>query len=112
DLPPGNDAYGWPRIARVLVTGPYETQGAGDTPARRAIFTCRPSDALPARDCARDILARLARRAYSRPVPDDDLGVLLDFYDRGSRDHGGDAGEPERFERGVQLALVRMISGP
>ena len=42
DLPPGNDAYGWPRIARVLVTGPYDSTGPGDTAARRSILTCRP----------------------------------------------------------------------
>src|SRR5690606_22531040 len=64
-----------------------------------------------ARDCARGMLARLARRAYSRPVTDDDLGVLLDFYERGARDDGSTR-EETRFERGVQLALVRMISGP
>ena len=34
DLPPGNDAYGWPRIARVLSRGRVEATGPGDT--RRA----------------------------------------------------------------------------
>ena len=105
DLPAGNDAYGWPRIAQVLVTGPFEATGAGDTPVRRAIFTCRPSAGIARVDCAEQILGRLARRAYSRPVAETELKTLLDFYDRGSA--GG-----RDFERGIELALARMVSGP
>ncbi len=45
DLPIGNDAYGWPMITRVLVAGPYGSTGPGDTPTRRAIFTCEPGAA-------------------------------------------------------------------
>ncbi|HZF29097.1 MAG TPA: DUF1592 domain-containing protein [Gammaproteobacteria bacterium] len=105
DLPAGNDAYGWPRIAQVLVTGPFEATGPGDTPVRRAIFTCRPSAAVAHVDCAEQILGRLARRAYSRSVTETELKMLLDFYERGSA--GG-----RDFERGIELALARMLSGP
>ncbi|HEX5047541.1 MAG TPA: DUF1592 domain-containing protein [Gammaproteobacteria bacterium] len=105
DLPAGNDAYGWPRIAQVLVTGPFEATGPGDTPVRRAIFTCRPSAAIADVDCAEQILGRLARRAYSRPVKETELRTLLDFYAQGS-------GGGRDFERGIELALARMISGP
>jgi hypothetical protein len=105
DLPAGNDAYGWPRIAQVLVTGPFEATGPGDTPVRRAIFTCRPSAEIAHVDCAEQILGRLARRAYSRAVKEAELKTLLDFYQQGSA--GG-----RDFERGIELALARMISGP
>ena len=105
DLPPGNDAYGWPRIARVLVTGPYDSTGPGDTAVRRSILTCRPDRTIDADDCAEQILGRLARRAYGRPVTEGDSKTLHDFYVRGS--HGG-----RDFERGIQLALARMLSGP
>ena len=104
DLPPGNDAYGWPRISNVLITGPYAAKGVGDTPVRRAIFTCQPGPAVKDVDCAEQILGRLARRAYSRPVTETDVATLLDFYRQGS---GG--GE---FERGIQLGLARILSGP
>ena len=54
--------------------------------------------------CAREILSRLARRAYRRPVSDDELGVLLDFYRQG-RAAGG-------FDDGVELAIRRLLVSP
>jgi hypothetical protein len=105
DLPLGNDAYGWPRIARVLVSGPYDVTGPGDTPVRRAIFTCHPATGVEHVDCAERVLAPLAQRAYSRALTEADLTTLLDFYEQGS--NGG-----RDFERGIQLALARMVSGP
>src|SRR5205807_1827586 len=51
--------------------------------------------------CARQILARLARRAYRRPVTDDDLTTLLRFY-RNGREEGG-------FDVGIQRALERLL---
>ena len=105
DLPAGNDAYGWPRIARVLVTGPVAATGPGDTAVRRAIFTCRPSGTVEHVDCAEEILGRLAKRAYSRAVTEGDLTALLEFYEQGS-------GGGRNFERGIQLALARILSGP
>ena len=54
--------------------------------------------------CAREILSRLARRAYRRPVSDDELGVLLDFYRQG-RVAGG-------FDDGIELAIRRLLVSP
>jgi len=105
DVPRGNDAYGWPRILRVLVTGPFDAAGPGDTPVRRSIFTCRPSDALPHLDCAETILTRLAGRAYGRPLREHDVAALLEIYREGS-------GDGRDFERGIELALARILSGP
>ncbi len=105
DLPIGNDAYGWPIITRVLVVGPYNSTGSGDTATRRAIFTCRPSATLSDTACAKQILGRLARRAYSRPVNDQDLKTLLQIYKSGSDDG-------RNFEAGIQLGLARILSGP
>ena len=106
DLPEGNDAYGWPRLMRVSITGPYAPTGPGDTPARRSIFTCNPAtgaDAV-ARACAGRIVARLAKQAYSRPVTVAEVDALLRIYDQGTKEKG--------FERGIQLAVARIISGP
>ena len=41
------DWTGRPHLDRVSITGPFNTTGPGDTPARRKIFVCRPS--TPAR---------------------------------------------------------------
>ena len=105
DLPIGNDAYGWPIITRVLVAGPYQSTGPGDTPTRAALFTCRPGASTSDTACADEILDRLALRAYGRPLSDHDRQTLRDLYARGS-DDGRD------FEAGIELGLARILSGP
>jgi mono/diheme cytochrome c family protein len=105
DLPIGNDAYGWPIITRALVAGPYRSTGSGDTPTRRAIFTCRPSPSMSDTVCAEQILGRLAQRAYGRPLNEQDRDTLRELYASGS-DHGRD------FEAGIELGLARILSGP
>ena len=94
-----------PSIATVTLSGPYGVDGAGDTPSRERIFTCRPGgDAATAQPCAREILSTLARRAYRRPVTDADLDLLVPFYEEG-RAAGG-------FDRGIQRALERLLVSP
>src|SRR5690606_17816277 len=60
------------------IAGPYDAKGPGDTPSRRAIFTCRPESLENGADevCARQILATLARRAFRRPVTEDEIAPL------------------------------------
>ena len=97
---------GYAAVGAVEIGGPYEVAGTvADTPSRRAIFSCRPAAAADERACAREILSRLARRAYRRPVTDTDLAVLLDFYDQGRAAAGS-------FEHGVQFALERLLIDP
>lgn len=105
DLPIGNDAYGWPILTRVLVAGPYDSTGSGDTPARQAIFTCRPSASLGHTACADEILGRLALRAYGRPLNEQDRATLRELYLAGSDDG-------RNFEAGIQVGLARVLSGP
>ena len=64
--------YGNAAVDSVSIGGPYEITGSSDTPSRRAIFVCRPSAPADETACAGQILSRLARRAYRRPVTDDD----------------------------------------
>ena len=95
-----------PSIATVTLSGPYGVDGAGDTPSRERIFTCRPGEGAvaAAEPCAREILSTLARRAYRRPVTGADLDLLLPFYEEG-RAEGG-------FDRGIQRALERLLVSP
>ena len=73
-----------PGLESVTIDGPYAATGPGETASRSRIFVCRP-DGADAGDegCARTILARLARRAYRRPVGAADLAPLLAFYREG-----------------------------
>jgi hypothetical protein len=96
------DPTGYPHLDVFSVTGPYNATGPGDTPSRRRIFSCRPATAADEEPCARAIVTRLARLAYRGQVSPDDITRLMAFYAEGRK--GGD------FERGVQLALQRMLA--
>jgi mono/diheme cytochrome c family protein len=89
-----------PSIGQVTISGPYEATGPGDTPARQLIFTCKTQDAA----CARQILGKLMRKAYRRPVNDTDVADLMPFYE---------AGKAERsFDLGIQKAIERLLVSP
>ena len=91
-LPPRHTSstYEAPRmdVDYVRLEGPYDPTGPGDTPSRRRIFTCRPVALTDEQPCAKQLLTTLARRAYRRPVTDQDVETLLAFYEAG-RDEGG-----------------------
>ncbi|MBC7852052.1 MAG: DUF1587 domain-containing protein, partial [Pirellulaceae bacterium] len=93
-----------PAVYEVSIVGPFEASGPGDTPSRRRIFICRPTGEGDEEDCAKRILASLARRAYRRPVNDEDLKSLLEFYRQG-RAEGG-------FEAGIETALSSLLVNP
>ena len=95
---------GLPAVGNVTISGPYVPEGLGETPARRRIFVCRPSASEEEEPCAEEILSALARRAYRRPLMDEDIHTLLSFY-RAGRSEGG-------FEAGIGRALERILLGP
>jgi hypothetical protein len=88
----------------LQIRGPLEVTGVGDSPSRRKIFICRPSDTPDARTCATEIVTNLAERAFRRPVGAEDLDGLMAFYDAGFRDGG--------FEGGVRDALSAVLASP
>ena len=61
----------------------FNPTGPGDTPTRRRIFTCRPTSSADEARCGTQILSTLARRAYRRPVTEEDLQPLLTFFNQG-----------------------------
>ena len=97
-----------PGLATIMVDGPYNQTGPGETASRKKIFVCRPasagSNASGETACAKKILSSLARRAYRRSVTDADVQPLLDFY-RANRKTNG-------FEPAIQAALERLLVDP
>ena len=91
-------------LESVAIDGPYGPTRTGDTASRQRIFTCRPAGLMRENECARAILATLARRAFRRPVTDDDIAVLQDFYAQGRRQGS--------FETGIQRALESILVDP
>ena len=92
-------------VHAVQIGGPYEVTGTAETPSRQEIFVCRPGPGEQEDACAAQILSRLARRAYRRPVTSQDVEVLLDFFRQGRLEGGS-------FDAGVQLALERLVVDP
>ena len=74
--------------------------GAASSPASPKPAPCQAMT-TPARN---RFSRRTARRAYRRPVTDNDLRTLMEFYAAGARDGG--------FEAGIQLALERILVSP
>ena len=91
-------------VDNIQIVGPYNGTRPEDTPTRRRIFVCDPTSVDDEAPCAQTILSTLARRAYRRPVTEEDLRILLDFYEDGRR--RGD------FETGIQAALKRLLTDP
>jgi hypothetical protein len=84
--------------------GPFKPLGVGDTESRRRIFVCYPREASEQAACAKQIITRLATRAWRGPVNEVAVNDLLGFYRQGA--------ELRDFDTGVQYALARILSDP
>jgi len=93
-----------PALYSLVVVGPYDATGAGDTPSRRRIFACHPAKLSEEEGCAKQILSNFARRAYRRPVTDADLQMPLAFY--------REARTAEDFEGGIERGLRSLLVSP
>ncbi len=95
-----------PAVYSVSIGGPFEASGAGDTPSRKRIFVCRPTNKDASADdrCATTILSTLARRAYRRAVTNEDLRVPLKFYK--------DARVDGDFDAGIEMAVRAILTSP
>jgi mono/diheme cytochrome c family protein len=116
-------------VTNLVINGPLNPTGPGDTPSRRRIFVCTPGSGVqedapafakatarsrrssPESDaseggCARSILAKLATRALRRPVGarDQTITTLMEFFESGRKLRG--------FEAGIQYALARLLVDP
>ncbi|MDE0124812.1 MAG: DUF1592 domain-containing protein [Bryobacterales bacterium] len=93
-----------PAVYSLSIVGPYDPTGPGDTPSRRRIFSCYPNSTSEEDQCAKQILSRLARRAYRRPVTADDIEEPLKFFRQGLEQDG--------FEAGIETALRALLVSP
>ena len=112
-------------VTNLVINGPLNPTGPGDTPSRRKIFICHTEDQASASakatagsrrsspesnasegGCARTILSKLATRALRRPVGERDatITMLMEFFESGKKLRG--------FEAGVQYALARLLVDP
>ncbi len=93
-----------PHLWELVVEGPSRVTGVSDNAIRRRIFTCRPTSPANEAECARSILQRLATRAYRRALTEEDVALLMRFYEDGVAEGG--------FEVGVRTGLQTILSSP
>ena len=103
-FPTTTSVTGVPGVSRIVVTGPYDATGSGDTPSRNRIFSCRPSQSVDETGCAKKIISALTRRAYRGMATDGDIQDLLAFY-KTERQRDG-------FEGGIESVLWRILASP
>ncbi|HEX2476752.1 MAG TPA: DUF1592 domain-containing protein [Lacipirellulaceae bacterium] len=93
-----------PAVYQVSIDGPFASSAPGDTPSRQRIFGSAPAESGDEEEHAKQILSQLARRAYRRPVDDEDLKTPMEFYRAGRAD--GD------FDAGIEMALSSILVNP
>jgi len=93
------------KVVRLEVVGPYEPAVGPTEESLRAVYACGHLHGGHGPGCERTILTRLARRAYRRPVSEDDIRPLLDLA-KGARGRGA------TLEEGVGLALEAILISP
>ena len=95
---------GGAQVRGLVILGPDNPTGVGDTPSREKIFICRPADDDEKPECAAKIISNLARQAYRRPIVKADLEPLMGFYAAGEKAGG--------FEKGIQQAVMAILASP
>jgi len=93
-----------PALYQVTINGPFRVEDGGESPSRRRIFHRMPESAADEEPCAEEVLSRLMRLAYRRPVDAADLERPMAFFREG-RAEGG-------FERGIERALAAVLVSP
>src|SRR5882762_2805328 len=79
-------------ISSLLIGGPYGGRVSPDSPGRRRLLVCQPAGGRDETACATKILSTLARRAYRRPLTNDDIQTLVNFHQVARKQGDFDAG--------------------
>ena len=105
-LAPGGGQDRSYRVSSFQLLGPFDVAGLGSTPSRDRVFTCNPAKdkSKTPEACAMQIFSTLAKRAYRRPLTDEDLAELMQYYADGVKDGG--------FESGIRSGLTGMLASP
>jgi len=94
------------RVGSFQLLGPFDVKGLSSTPAREHILTCHPDkDKNKTADvCAKEIFSKLIKLAYRRPVNNDDLADIMQYYADGAKAGG--------FEAGIRSGVTGILANP
>jgi mono/diheme cytochrome c family protein len=93
------------RVSSFQLLGPFDVSGLSSTPSRDRILTCNPEKdrTKTPETCAKEILARLAKRAFRRPVTNEDMTELMQYYADGAKNG---------FESGIREGITGILASP
>ena len=105
-LTPGGGQDRSYRVNSFQLLGPFDVKGLSSTPSRDRILTCNPAKdkTKTPEACAREIFSTLAKRAYRRPVTNDDIAELMQYYADGVKKGG--------FESGIREGVTGTLASP
>ena len=94
------------RVSSFQLLGPFDAKGLSSTPSRDRILTCNPAKdkTKTPEACAKEIFSTLAKRAYRRPVTNEDIAELMPYYADGVKDGG--------FESGIREGITGILASP
>jgi len=94
------------RVNSFQLLGPFDAKGLSSTPSRDRILTCNPAKdkTKTPEACAKEIFSTLAKRAYRRPVTNDDVIELMQYYADGAKQGG--------FESGIRSGITGVLASP
>jgi hypothetical protein len=94
-----------PGISYLEVRGPYNPAAPPLPESYYRVFPCGHAPGQHTTECARRDLTQLARRAYRRPVTEQEVDDLARFVET-ARQQG------DSFEQGMRVALEAMLVSP
>jgi len=94
-----------PYVDRFEIAGPYNPHDRPLTESHKRIFICGHANGQHRPECARLIVAALARRAYRRPVANEEVDGLTRFVAMAQQ-------QGDSFEQGVRVALEAILVSP
>lgn len=93
------------RVSSFQLLGPFNVTGLSATPSRERILICTPAkDKKTPEACAKEIFSTLAKQAYRRPVTNEDVTELMQYYADGAKDGN--------FELGIRAGITGMLASP
>ena len=93
-----------PQNNAIEIKGPYNPTGITNSTTRPLFYTCDP-EKIGEIECATEVAANLAHRAYRRPVTQADIDALLDFYKEGRLNN-------QPFDKGIEEIVAGVLTSP
>ena len=92
-------------VDNFIILGPRNVKPPVLTESHKRIMICGEAEGSYQPECAREILSKLARRAYRRPLRDGEVDSLLGLVKLADK-------EKDTFAQGIQLALKAILVSP